>query len=96
MNQCQYPGCTKPAKKRWCVTHNCIVAKERATKRWREQNPNRGILHEPKGHDAYCNMILNANCDDSGKRRNDYAERPLGDTGVELFIHRGSRMPKSD
>ena len=93
MNTCQYPGCTKPAKKKWCVTHNCIVAKERALARW---HPRTSGLHEPKGHHAYENMILGYNGGDSGRRQNDFSDRPMGLTGAEFEVKRGHKMPRPE
>ena len=94
MSKCQYPGCHKEAKMKWCVTHNSVVSRERATKRWKRIRRG-GKLNEPKGHAAYAMMILGASRE-LDNVDNDYASRPLGITGVEFEVRRGSKMPRNE
>lgn len=82
MLQCQYPGCTAPAKVKWCPRHNAIVANERAAKRWRQSN---GSPRRPSRTSGYAAMLMSYNRDERDKGRVDYSSRPTDYTGVEYI-----------
>jgi hypothetical protein len=98
MKHCQYPGCNAELNNRqfkWCS--QCRRKRSSDLEKGQAKKLNKGVLHEPKGHRAYENMILNHNREDvrNGKAKQSYVERPCGMTEGTFTVAQGHKKPNA-